>query len=88
MGTDASVLAQILDDRTLQELLLVVKDAGVEYFRLGELEVRFLAPQPAAAQNFVVPADRGVKGQTEGPQSPYHKLFAGKAPRLGTESES
>ncbi len=79
----------MVDPRTLTEILMVLKDAGVEHFECGDFTVKFPAPQvevPRQVEVVVAPRDRGITDEPTN-LSNYDKLFRGNKPTLGRAAE-
>jgi hypothetical protein len=76
------------DSRAIQELLMVLRDAGVLKYKDATCEVEFAPPPPPPPvinQVTIARGDRGVHGdEPQAPQSGYDKLFRGNKPVLGT----
>ncbi len=78
------------DTYTIQQIVMLAVDAGVEYLRVGDIEVRFPPRTPEVASQSVPAGERGrvvdvtadgdkVDADTEKPTG-YHELFGGKMP--------
>ena len=75
-----------IDIRAVSELVMIAKDAGIDYLRVGNVEIRFAPPAKEPTPTIVVPlAQRGkvvagVDGEPVEEPSNYHKLFGERVP--------
>lgn len=69
------------DFHTLAQVVTLAKEAGLEFLRWGDIEVRFPAPVPAKETPEHVPAaQRGTVEGNPARSSDYSRLFGGQMP--------
>ncbi len=68
------------DTRTLEEILTLAKDAGVEYLRVGDVELRFFPSSPEQLPTAHPPGWLGPVGGKQTARPDLMKLFKNNPP--------